>query len=55
MKTVQTKHEIVLRIQQKQEQIIAFGVRKIGLFGSFVRQEQNKNSDIDVLVEFKGN
>jgi hypothetical protein len=29
-----------------------FKVRKIGLFGSFVRGEQKKNSDIDFLVEF---
>ncbi len=27
-------------------------VRKIGVFGSYVRGEQNKNSDIDILVEF---
>ncbi|MCK5299964.1 MAG: nucleotidyltransferase family protein [Candidatus Aenigmarchaeota archaeon] len=25
-----------------------------GIFGSFVRGEQKKNSDIDILVEFKG-
>ena len=29
-----------------------FGVSKIGLFGSYIRGEQRKNSDIDVLVEF---
>ena len=26
-------------------------VRKVGIFGSYVRGEQNKNSDIDILVE----
>ena len=26
-------------------------VRKAGLFGSYARSEQNKNSDIDILVE----
>jgi predicted nucleotidyltransferase len=29
------------------------GVRKIGLFGSYVRQEENADSDIDILVDFK--
>lgn len=31
----------------------AYGVKSIGLFGSFVRGEQKKNSDIDILVEFR--
>jgi uncharacterized protein len=29
-----------------------YGVREIGVFGSFVRGEQNRHSDIDILVEF---
>lgn len=29
-----------------------FGVQKIGIFGSFVRNEQNNLSDVDILVEF---
>jgi len=29
-----------------------FGVSSIGLFGSYVRGEQKKDSDIDILVEF---
>ncbi len=28
------------------------GVRRIGLFGSFVRGEAREESDIDILVEF---
>jgi len=30
-----------------------FAVRRIGLFGSFVRGEETKESDIDILVEFE--
>lgn len=30
-----------------------FGVKKIGLFGSYVRSEQKSNSDIDFLVIFE--
>lgn len=29
-----------------------YGVRRIGVFGSYVRGEQKEESDIDVLVEF---
>jgi len=28
-----------------------YGVKKIGIFGSYVRKENTKNSDIDVLVD----
>ena len=30
-----------------------FKVKEIGVFGSFVRGEQRKRSDIDLLVEFE--
>lgn len=30
-----------------------YKIKKAGLFGSYVRGEQKKNSDIDVLVEIK--
>ena len=31
-----------------------FGVKKTGIFGSFVRGEEESESDIDILVEFDG-
>ena len=30
-----------------------YNISKIGLIGSFARNEQNDNSDIDFLIEFK--
>ncbi len=30
-----------------------FGVKEFGIFGSYVRNEQKEDSDIDILVEFK--
>lgn len=30
-----------------------FQIEEIGLFGSYSRNEQNDNSDIDILVNFK--
>lgn len=29
-----------------------FGVKKIGIFGSFARGEEKRGSDVDILVEF---
>ncbi|RHR58312.1 nucleotidyltransferase family protein [Parabacteroides sp. AF17-28] len=30
-----------------------YGVSKIGLFGSVIREENRKNSDIDILIDFQ--
>jgi predicted nucleotidyltransferase len=30
-----------------------FHIREIGLFGSYIREEQTASSDIDVLVDFE--
>lgn len=30
-----------------------YGVKTIGIFGSYLREEQTQTSDIDVLVEFE--
>ncbi|MCL6540706.1 MAG: nucleotidyltransferase family protein [Roseiflexus sp.] len=49
----QTKEQILSLIQEHQSQIRNLGVRRLGLFGSFVRRQQDSNSDIDVLVEFE--
>ncbi len=51
--TVQTKERVLSLIHQQQTQIRAFGVRRLGLFGSFVRGQQDTDSDVDVLVEFE--
>jgi len=45
--------EILKKIEESKDKIKKFGVRRIGLFGSYIRSEQKKESDIDVLVEFK--
>ena len=30
-----------------------YGVKEIGIFGSYVRGEQDDESDVDILVEFE--
>ena len=47
-----TKQEIFKTIQDNKETIKSFGVTQIGLFGSYVRDEQTENSDIDLLVDY---
>ena len=49
---IRNKKDILSIIKNNQSNIESFGVRRLGLFGSFVRKEQNKESDIDLLVEF---
>ena len=34
---------------------ISIPVEKIGIFGSYSRNQQNKESDLDLLVKFKNN
>jgi len=51
--SVQTKEHILSLIQEHQSQIRNLGIRRLGLFGSFVRRQQDSDSDIDVLVEFE--
>jgi uncharacterized protein len=50
--TVNNKEQLINLICQNQQILINFGAEKIGIFGSFVRNEQTPLSDIDLLVEF---
>ena len=49
---VKNKEKIISIIKSYRNDIESFGVRKLGLFGSFIREEQDPESDIDFLVEF---
>jgi len=51
-KRILTKEEIIQRLNECSEVLKKYGVRRIGLFGSYVRGEQDENSDIDLVVEF---
>ncbi|MCD6463246.1 MAG: nucleotidyltransferase family protein [Thermotogae bacterium] len=48
-----TKREIVERIRKNKDEIRNFGVKRIGIFGSAVRDEITEGSDIDFVVEFE--
>jgi len=51
-KRVNTKDDFFKRILEERERLVFLGVVSVGLFGSFVRGEQNSSSDVDILVEF---
>lgn len=49
-----TSNEIIQKLRDEMPLMRQrFGVDTIGLFGSYARNEQNDNSDIDVLVKFR--
>lgn len=50
---INTKQDVLNVLDSNRSQLRARGVRRIGLFGSFVRGEQRPDSDIDLLVEFE--
>jgi len=48
-----TKQSIKNQLQATKPLITRFGISKIGLFGSFVKDEAKPDSDIDILIDFK--
>jgi hypothetical protein len=38
---------------QKKYLKVKYKIKEIGIFGSYIRGEQKKKSDVDILVEFK--
>lgn len=49
---IRTKKDIFDVLRKNGSRLKALGIKRIGLFGSFVRGEQHAESDIDLLVEF---
>ncbi len=52
---VSTKQEVLDILRNNLDKFASFGVTEIGLFGSFVREEQTEDSDIDLLVNLQNN
>lgn len=48
-----TKEEIKKMIGEHKEILKRYKVKSIALFGSYVRNEQKEDSDIDFLVDFE--
>ena len=50
---VQNKNQVLSLLNEHRRELQNFGVKRCGLFGSFLRGEQSNHSDIDLLVEFR--
>ncbi len=48
-----TKEDIKRIIKENKEILDKYKVKSISLFGSYVRNEQKEDSDVDFLVEFE--
>lgn len=53
MAAVQTNWDVFSRIRENRRAIRSLGVGRLGVFGSFTRNEQHDESDVDILVEFE--
>ena len=50
---IERKSDIFAILAKHEEELRSFGVRRWGLFGSFVSNQQSNRSDVDILVEFE--
>jgi len=50
---VRDREEILKILEENQNVIRGYGVRRLGLFGSCARGEFNEVSDLDFVVEFE--
>lgn len=49
-----TKREYILAtLKSNKPKLERLGVRNVGLFGSYSRNEETKDSDIDILLDFE--
>jgi uncharacterized protein len=48
-----TKDYIISSIKTNKQTLKRLGIRNVGLFGSYSRDEQSVKSDIDILIDFK--
>jgi len=49
---IQNKSMLLSALVENKQKIRSFGVLRLGIFGSFTTGALNKDSDIDLLVEF---
>ncbi|RUA37873.1 MAG: nucleotidyltransferase [Bacteroidetes bacterium] len=40
--------------KQKHKLLSSYPIKSMAIFGSYSREDQNENSDLDILVEFDG-
>ena len=48
-----TKEDIIKALKLNKGRLSEMGVLEVGLFGSYLRDEQSNESDIDLLIDFE--
>jgi len=48
-----TKENILKTLKSNKLKFSKLGIRNVGLFGSYIRNEQSSESDIDLLIDFE--
>ncbi len=48
-----TKENILGILRSNKLELSKFGIRNVGLFGSYIRGEQSSESDNDLLIDFE--
>lgn len=47
-----TREHILKKLKYLKPKLSKLGIRNVGLFGSYIRNEQSSKSDIDLLIDF---
>ena len=47
------RDEVLLLLKSRKRRLKKFGVHSLSIFGSIVRNQARKNSDVDILVNFE--
>lgn len=50
--SIQNKAELLARLHEHRDDFRRLGVERLGLFGSFQRDDPTADSDVDMIVEF---
>lgn len=48
-----TRENIIKTLKSNKPKLTNLGIRRVGLFGSYIRGEQSSESDIDLLIDFE--
>ncbi|WP_373520188.1 nucleotidyltransferase family protein [Aquiflexum sp.] len=50
---MKTKESILNNLKLLESELSIFGIKSIGLFGSYAKNEYSIDSDIDILIDFE--
>jgi predicted nucleotidyltransferase len=50
---IERKADLFALLAKNQDRLKQFGVRRLGVFGSFASGQQSNHSDVDIIVEFE--